>query len=153
MHVLQEGKFALARRPYSCRYLWFFYYILVSSAVFILVSFLSFSSSEPEQGECYQHYCINNIMDVAFSWLYLQFTPYPILMHFCFGMMYVCGYPGMGIWAYFSTFPCTWIVGLPKSMWYWWKNWYLVTRLYFICYNVRLLSTLLQISFCSFFCA
>ena len=45
---------------------------------------------------------------------------------------------GMGSWTLFCSYPSSWVVGLPKSHWYRWEDWYLVTRMHIICDNVRI---------------
>ena len=50
---------------------------------------------------------------------------------------------GMGIWALFSSFSSSWVVGLPQPCRHWWENWYLVIRMHFVCNNVRTIPFLL----------
>ena len=57
--------------------------------------------------------------------------------------IYVASFVGMGIWTLFSSFPSTWVMGLPKPCRYWWENWHLVIRMHFVCNNVRTIPYLL----------
>lgn len=123
--VLQGNKSALVLRHSSFRYLFLLYFSSIPS-LFTLHTRITYSTTD----------CV-----VYVAWVWMEYfktlsvsiSSVPFLQ--CWWWILV-SYVGMGIWALFSTFPSSRVVGLPKWCRYWWENWYLVVGMHFVCNNV-----------------
>lgn len=79
----------------------------------------------------------NSFVKSFFCFYWLLKIQCSIILYHANGWILGGYYIGMGSWTLFCTLQGSWAVGLPKPCWYWWENWYLVTRMHFICNNVR----------------